>query len=132
MFINGCLRKTLLIFWPEVITSTELLRVTKQGKKQSEIGLIIRKRKVKWLGHILRRSYNYITRMALDWNSPSSRLRGHPKHTWERSILTEAELENLTQNKVPIEALCSMEERDIRLIQFSSNRKNLKLQYVYI
>ena len=118
VFINGCLRKIFRIFWPEVITNTELLRVA----KQVDIGLDIRKRKWNWVGHILRRPDTNIPKMALDWNPQGSRPRGRPKLTWKRSILSEAktigktwsEMKALAQNRVrwrhTIEALCSTGE----------------------
>jgi hypothetical protein len=84
-FINKCLN----IRWPERITNTELWRRT----NQTPIFQTIKQRKWHWIGHILRRPQNNITKQALDWNPQGKRKRGRPITTWRRTL--EAELRSI-------------------------------------
>ena len=86
VFVNKCLRQILQIRWPDKISNIELWERT----NQLPIIDTIRKRKWKWIGHILRRQNSNITKNALDWNPQGKRRRGRPSTTWRRTI--EAEL----------------------------------------
>ncbi|XP_073841258.1 uncharacterized protein [Musca autumnalis] len=61
-FINGCLKRILHIFWPNVISTNELLTITNNIPVEEEI----KKRKWTWIGHILRRPDNDITNWRND------------------------------------------------------------------
>jgi len=50
-FVNRCQRYILRIWWPNVIFNKDLWRVT----GQEDINLEIRKRKLRWIGHTLRK-----------------------------------------------------------------------------
>ena len=82
VFVNKCLRQILQIRWPEKITNIELWERT----NQLPITDTIRKRKWKWVGHILRRQNSNITKNALDSNPQGKRRRGRPTTTWRRTI----------------------------------------------
>ncbi|VDP55145.1 unnamed protein product [Schistosoma margrebowiei] len=56
-FINGCLRKILNIHWPDTISNSLLWERTNQLPAEEEI----RKRRWKWIEHILWKSSNCIT-----------------------------------------------------------------------
>lgn len=63
VFHINCLRKILRIFFPKVITNEELY-----NRSMSEpIRNIIRRRRLKWLGHVLRISTDGIPRFVLFW-----------------------------------------------------------------
>ena len=68
-FINKCLRKILIIRWPEVISNEELWERT----QQIHIEEGIMRRKWKWIRHTLPKPENNITRCALEWNPQGSR-----------------------------------------------------------
>lgn len=116
VFANQCLRRIMRIFWPNVITNNRLWAETKQHPVATEI----KKRKWNWIGHILRRPSNDITRNAIDWNPQGNRRIGRPAHTWRRQIDIEAaamnrswgEIKFLAQDKsrwnIFVEALCSL------------------------
>jgi hypothetical protein len=57
----------------------------KTGEKPIE--LQIKKRKWKWIGHIIRKDPNAVERIVLDWNPQGTRKRGRPKKTWKRSVV---------------------------------------------
>lgn len=114
-FVNRCLRNIMGIWWPEIITNKELWRKT----NQQEIIKEIKFRKWKWVGHVLRRESDNITKMAFDWNPQGlSRRRGRPRATWNNTIRDEAEqagkswseIKALANNRVRwrafIKALC--------------------------
>lgn len=115
VFVNKCLRRILRVRWPEVISNEELLRTT----RSEPVELVIRRRKWRWIGHVLRR--NDIAKEALDWNPQGRRKQGRPKDTWRRSIDREAAATNTTwlqirgsaQNRTRwraiVDALCATE-----------------------
>ncbi|VDP18001.1 unnamed protein product [Schistosoma margrebowiei] len=65
VFINSCLRKILRIHWPAIISNNVLWERTNQIPAEEEI----RKKHWKWIGHILRKASNCVTRQALNWNT---------------------------------------------------------------
>jgi len=84
-FVNRCLRYILRIWWPNVISNEDLWRVT----GQEDINLEIRKRKLRWIGHTLRKEDGDIPKAALLWNPQGSRKRRRPKNSWRRSVIKE-------------------------------------------
>ena len=68
-FVNRYLRYILRIWWPNVISNKDLWRVT----DQEDINLEIRKRKLRWIGHTLRKEDGEIPKAALIWNPQGSR-----------------------------------------------------------
>lgn len=114
-FVNRCLRRILKIRWPDIITNSELWKIT----NQKEITIEIKRRKWNWIGHTIRKEDGAVERMALDWNPQGSRTRGRPKNTWKRTVLEEiaregktwSEVKKLATNRVRwrhfVNALCS-------------------------
>ena len=60
-FINRCLQRALVIWWPDRIYNEDLRKET----EQLPIHIEIRKRKWKWIGHTLRKPDGAIERDAL-------------------------------------------------------------------
>jgi hypothetical protein len=60
-----------------------------QGQK-IEMSTQTNKRKLNWIGHILRKGHETIEREALNWNSQRKRNRGRHRHTWRRNVHNEA------------------------------------------
>jgi len=115
-FVNRCLRYIYIyiyrIWWPNSIFNKDLWKVT----GQEDINLEIRKRKLRWIGHTLRKEDGEIAKTALLWNPQGNRKRGRPKNSWRRSIIKEAgrgrnELRFLAANRQKwkglIDSLCS-------------------------
>jgi hypothetical protein len=59
-FANRCLRYILRIWWPNIISSKDLWKVT----GQEDINLEIRNRKFRWIGHTLRKEDGEIPKAA--------------------------------------------------------------------
>ncbi|VDP15894.1 unnamed protein product [Schistosoma margrebowiei] len=76
VFFNSCLRKILLILWPDTISSNQLWERTNQIPAEEEI----RKKGWKWIGHTLRKPFNCVTSQALTWNPQGQRERGRSKN----------------------------------------------------
>jgi hypothetical protein len=74
------------------MTNKELWETTQQIPIDREVKI----RKWKWIGHTLRRDQNNITRQGLDWNPQGERKKGRPRITWERTILTELQEQNVS------------------------------------
>ena len=80
------LRYILRIFWPRKISNEDLL---KQCNIEGMTTILLRRR-WKWIGHVIRKDQDSITRVALHWTSEGKRKRGRPRDTWRRTV--EAEL----------------------------------------
>ncbi|VDP73603.1 unnamed protein product [Schistosoma mattheei] len=79
VFKNSCLRNTLNIHWSDTISNSLLWKRTNQLPVEEEI----RKRRWSWwIGHILRKSSNCITREALTWNPEGKLKSGRSKNTF--------------------------------------------------
>ena len=96
MFINGCLRRILKIWWPRKITNQELWRLTNQSPVEQQI----KRRKWRWLGHVLRKDNDNTTRQSLTWNPQGSRARGRPKMNWRRGLMKEIQEAGMNWNEV--------------------------------
>jgi hypothetical protein len=90
VFINRCLRTVLKIWWPYTISNEELWMKTGQVEIEHEI----RKRKLGWMGHRLRKDDKEIctSKRTLYWNPIGKRQIGRPKETWKKSMLKETNL----------------------------------------
>ena len=81
-FLHKCLRKILRIFWPEKVTNEKVRELAGTEK----ISDIIRTRRWRWIGHVLRMAPNCHARVALGWTPEGKRKRGRPKETWRRTV----------------------------------------------
>ncbi|VDO47505.1 unnamed protein product [Schistosoma margrebowiei] len=93
------IHKILNIHWPDTISNSLLWERTNQLPAEEEI----RKRRWKWIGHMLRKSSNCITRQALTWNPEGKRKRGRPKNTLRRII--EADMKTMNYNWTQLERI---------------------------
>ena len=93
------LRRIMRIFWPNKISNEDLLR---QRNQESMVILLIRMR-WKWIGHVIRRDQNAITKMALHWTPKGKRKRRRPNNTWRRTV--EGELMSLYNSWGTIEKM---------------------------
>ena len=59
---------------------------------------ILINRRWKWIGHVIRRDQNSITKTALHWAPEGKRKRGRPKNTWRRIVEGELNHESLLGN----------------------------------
>jgi len=85
-FHTPCLRKICRIYWPQKITNKELY----QGTGQRDIRTVIKQRRWRWLGYVVRKAWDSITWTALRWTLDSGRRkRGCPRETWRRTIEAE-------------------------------------------
>jgi hypothetical protein len=48
------------------------------------------KKKIRWIGHTLRKEDGEIPKAALLWNPRGNRKRGRPRNSWRRSVIKEA------------------------------------------
>jgi hypothetical protein len=94
-FINKCLRQITNIKWTDKITNEELWRIT----KQKPIEIQIKRRKLKWMEHTLRKEARAIEKTVLHWNLQGYR-RGGPKGTWRRTIEDEIRNTGRSWNEV--------------------------------
>jgi hypothetical protein len=79
IFQRKLLRKILQIKWPKTISNIELYNKTNEENWAEKI----RKRRLKWLGHVLRQQSNTPARLALEEQQrPYARPKGKPKTTW--------------------------------------------------
>ena len=82
IFVNKCLRRILKISWTDRVTNEMLWELAGEEPIITQIS----KRKWRWIGHILRKPANNITRQALRWNPQGKRKRGRPRNSWRRGV----------------------------------------------
>ena len=67
------------------------------------MGTIIIQRRWRWIGHVIRKDNESITKTALYWTPQGRRKRGRPKNTWRCTV--ETELRGLKQSWNEIQQL---------------------------
>ena len=92
VFHNSCLCKICNIFWPNRISNEELCKKT----GSSHMSLEIKRRRLRWLGHVLRMPNERLPKVALRWTPVGKRKRGRPKNTWRRTVMMELKEMGLT------------------------------------
>ena len=82
-FNNTCLRRILKIYWPERITNellwyrTDTIPITEE----------IKKRRLRWFGHVVRMDEDRTPKIALDWTPAAGRRNeGGQRTTWRGSV----------------------------------------------
>ena len=84
-FHNGCLRKICRIFWPNKISNVDLYKKTGCNSAVLEI----KRRRLRWLRHVLRMPGHSIPKVALRWTPPGKGKRGRPQMTWRQIVMAE-------------------------------------------
>ena len=79
---------------PEKISNKNLSELT----GVNDINIEIRKRRWRWLGHVLRMDASRHTKTAIKWTPAGKRKKGRPKGTWRRTIDQEMKCINQTWN----------------------------------
>ena len=104
------LRRVINICWPKVISNERLHEKT----ETMEWGDIIRKRRLDWLGHLMRLDKKTPVRLALyESLRPVQRKRGRPCQTWIKIIEKDLALVDIKlnlNNKTPDETIATLEE----------------------
>jgi len=95
-FHTKSLRKILRIFWPQTISNKDLL----SWCEQEGMGTIIMQRRWRWIGHVIRKDNESITKTALYWTPEGRRKCGRPKNTWRRTVKTELRGLNQSWNEI--------------------------------
>ena len=107
-FQRKLLRRVINIRWPKIITNEKLYELT----GIIEWSKIIRKRRLKWIGHVMRLNENTPVRLALKESITGIRRKvGRPKITWIKVIkkdlaLIDIDLDiNLDETSIEIELI---------------------------
>jgi hypothetical protein len=120
-FHNTSLRKIMKVFWPDKISNIDLHNIT--NTKDMEI-LLIQKR-LRWLGHVLRKSSKDMTKVALRWTPEGKGKRGRPTTTWRRTIENEIKERGYTWGTIERKANNRQEWRRLVLTLYAmSHRKD--------
>ncbi|KAI8512057.1 Zinc-finger of C2H2 type [Branchiostoma belcheri] len=82
-FHTRCLRKILNISYLDRITNKEVYQRT----NQTEVASMIRERRFRWFGHVMRMGDNRMAKKILDWKPcGGKRSRGRPRLTWKADV----------------------------------------------
>ena len=81
-FQNKSLRHLLKIRWNMFVRNSEVRQIA----HTEQISMIIKRRRWKWIGHILRMERSELARNALTWKPDGRRGVGRPKTTWRRMV----------------------------------------------
>ena len=85
VFVHKCLRIILRIRWPMKISN----KSAREKCNQEDITVELANRRWSWIGHVLRKPQDDITKEALFWTPDGRRRRGRPCLTWRRSVESE-------------------------------------------
>ena len=80
-FLHKCIRRILKIRWPMKVSNEDLLERTQMKPASQEV----KRRRWKWIGHVLRMEPSRHPRIALTWRPQGKRKRGRPRETWRRT-----------------------------------------------
>ena len=69
---------------PAIVSNTELRATTGHKLVMLQRGV----KKLRWIGHALRKGDEYVAKQTLDWDPQGAR-RGTRKHTWKRTVVEE-------------------------------------------
>ena len=81
-FLTTNLRKIQRIFWPRTISNRFLLARC----QQEDMETIVTWKRWRWIGHVLPKDANSITKVAIHLTPEGKRKRGQPKTTWRRPV----------------------------------------------
>ena len=95
------LRKIQRIFCPRTISNRDLIARC----QQEDMEAIITRKRWCWIGHVLHKDANSITKVVIHWTPEGKRMRGRPKTTWRRTV--EAEMKNMKHSWGTIQRLAS-------------------------
>ena len=90
--IRRCLRRILIVFWPNTISNEDLYART----SSSPITHQIKRHRWRWIGHVLRLHTDAIARVALRWTPQGKRSVGRPGETWQRTVEVEMKQQGLS------------------------------------
>ena len=111
------------IFWPNKIFNKDLNDITNTKDMET---LLIQKR-WRWLGHVLRKPSEDMTKVALRWTAEGKRKRGRPNTTWRRTIENEIKERGYTWGTIDRKSNNREEWRKLVLAQCSMNWINGKV-----
>ena len=116
VFQNRCLRRIMKIKWQDKVTNKELLERANVVKLSEEV----RRRRWRFIGHILRQQPDNDCVTALTWTPEGKRKIGRPKTTWRRTVEKErsragwkswgevrAKAQDRNRWRAHVEALCA-------------------------
>ncbi|GFR94430.1 hypothetical protein ElyMa_000918600 [Elysia marginata] len=95
-FEGQCGRRILGIQWEHRVTKKEISERTGIRPIVEEV----KKRRWKWLGHVLRMGKCRHPLIALTWNPQGARKKGRPQGTWRRSVESERVESGKTWNEL--------------------------------
>ena len=100
-FHTTSLRKIQRILWPRTISNRDLLARCQREDMETTIA----RKRWRWIGNVLRKDANSITKVAIHWTPEGKRRRGRPKTAWRRTV--EAEMKNMNNSWGTIQRLAS-------------------------
>ena len=95
-FEGRCLRRILKVRWEHRVTNVEIAARTGIDNIVDEI----KRRRWRWLGHILRMNKVRHPLAALTWNPQGQRKRGRPHGSWRRTVCDERSKAGMTWNEL--------------------------------
>ena len=100
-FHTVSLRKIQCIFWPRTISNHDLLARC----QQEDMETITTRKQWRWIGHMLHKDVNSITKVAIHWTLEGKWKHGRRKTTWWRTV--EVEMKKMNHSWGTIQRLAS-------------------------
>jgi endonuclease/exonuclease/phosphatase family metal-dependent hydrolase len=103
-FHQRCLRRILRIKWQDHITNETVLQRT----QQEDLKVTLIKRRLQWLGHVMRMNEERYPKMILNWHPEGFRRPGRPKTTYINTMQARFKEKNI---KWPEVERCAQDRR---------------------
>ncbi|KAI8494425.1 hypothetical protein Bbelb_276510 [Branchiostoma belcheri] len=86
------LRTILRVRWHQHISNEEVRRRT----GQPSLSTLVRRARVRWLGHVARMPRTRLPRMALNWVPRGKSRRGGKQMTWKQTVMRDLDVMGIT------------------------------------
>ena len=111
------LRKILRITWRDKVTNEKIRELTQQEKLED----IIRERRLRWTGHVMRMEQNRIAKEAVNWVPALGKRRpGRPRTDWQQTVKPDISRRGISWEQVPLLAVDRVAWKELTALCASS------------
>ena len=111
------LRKILCITWRDKVTNERIRELTQQEKLED----IIRERRLRWTGHVMRMAQDRIARESVNWVPAHGKRRpGRPHTDWQQTVKQDISRGGVSWEQVPLLAVDRVAWKELTALCASS------------
>ena len=91
-FYNRCLRRMIGVTWQDHMSNEQLFKLTGQPPLTN----LLRRKRLTWLGHVVRMASTHIPRRLLYWEPPGRRKPGRQRMRWRDTVARDLKQASVT------------------------------------